>query len=183
MKAARLPRLRLRGTTTIEFAASLLAFIIALFVMLDVCRALFMWNALAGVTRTVARTAIVNAPFGAAVDSARSTAILAVNGSSSYLGSEVTTDAIQVKYLNLAFNAVAATSANSSTNRTTCHNNPAADDCIRFVQVQICKPNTSPCAPLTFTPLLPLFGPISIVPTFVTILPAQGLGCTPGTDC
>ncbi len=168
------------GAAAFEFAIAAIAFFIAMFMMIEVLRAVYVWNMLATVTRQVARAAIVAPPTPDALVSVRRNAILAdTNDKSTAFGADVTADTIQVKYFNLQLNAVSSLPATGNANAQACHANPASASCVRFVQVQICEAG-SDCTPLQFQPAFPLLPKIDL-PTFLTLLPAQSLGCT--GDC
>ena len=150
MRAALATLRRPHGYAAVEFSAGLMVFVLALFAMFDSWRALYTWNTLSAATRSVARTAIVSAINGSAIDAAKVKAILAVDGKSTSLGPDVEVGAIEVQYLNLALTQVASLPASGNANVTTCSANPSAANCVRFVQVRMCQPNSNGCAPLTF---------------------------------
>jgi Flp pilus assembly protein TadG len=183
MRRAPIRRQRPGGFAAVEFAAGLVVFMYIVFTLFDIGRAVYYWNTMAHVTRTVARAAIVTGPNSAALATAKANAIMAgTDGNSTLLGSMVTVDSIKVSYLDLAFNPVAALPANGNVNVDNCQLNAASASCIRFVQVQMCAPNTD-CTPLQFKPVLPYFWPLLAdgvikAPSFLTILPVQGMGCT-----
>lgn len=181
MKRRAPSRGRQRGVVAIEFAYAAPSFIAVMFIMMEVLRAMYVWNMLAAVTRSVARAAIVAAPANAtdAVRDVRKNAILAVDDKSTAFGVNVTVDTIRVSYLNLQLNTVSALPPTGNDNVHTCNANPASVNCVRFVQVQVCEEATD-CKPLQYKPVLPIL-PSFNMPSFVTILPAQSLGCT--GDC
>ncbi len=177
MSAARASLRRQCGAAAIEFALIAMVFVTTAVAMLEVARAMYMWSMLASVTRTVARAAIVTSPAPGALNPARIKAIQAgPDGKSTAFGADVTVDTIQVKYLSLQLNPVAAVPANGNDNIDTCQLDPAGPACVRFVQVQLCQAGTD-CNQLEFKPVLP-FLPNIKVPTFLTLLPVQGMGCT-----
>lgn len=165
-----------RGVAAIEFAFAGFSFSVLLFVLLEFTRALYMWSMLSNVTRMVARAAIVTAPTTAALEPHVKKAIAAgPDKKSTAFGDNVTVDTIQVKYLTLDFNQIGAPPASGNANVDNCQANAAGPNCARFVQVRVCKAGTD-CEPLEFTPALPFLPKIE-VPTFLTILPVQSLGC------
>jgi hypothetical protein len=166
-----------RGVAAVEFAILGMAFITLLFALLETTRAVYMWSMLSNVTRMVARAAIVTAPNATALKPAVAKAIVAgADGRSTAFGVDVTVDTIQVKYLTLDFNPIGTPPASGNANIANCTANPAGSNCARFVQVQVCKAGTD-CDQLEFKPALPFLMTIR-VPTFLTILPVQSLGCT-----
>jgi hypothetical protein len=166
-----------RGAAAVECAIVGMAFITLLFALLDITRAVYMWSMLSNVTRMVARAAIVTAPTTAALKPAVVKAIVAgADGKSTAFGVDVTVDTIQVKFLTFDFNPIGTPPASGNANIASCTANPAGAACARFVQVQVCKAGTD-CSRLEFKPALP-FLPTILVPTFLTILPVQSLGCT-----
>jgi Flp pilus assembly protein TadG len=175
MKAAPACLRRQRGLAAIEFALVGLAFVIALFVLVEATRVVYMLSMLSQVTRMVARAAIVTSPTAAALKPAKVKAIVAgPDDRSTAFGTDVTVDTIQVKYLGFDLNPVPAP-ASGNANIAACTAAPKGPACARFVQVQLCQAGTD-CDHLEFKPALPLLATIR-VPTFLTILPVQSLGC------
>ncbi len=166
-----------RGVAAVEFAVVGLVFIALLLALVELTRAMYMWSMLSNVTRMVARAAIVTAPTAAALKPAIVKAIAAgPDDKSTAYGVDVTVDTIQVKFLNQDLSQMAAPPASGNANIASCQASPAGAACARFVQVQVCQAGTD-CDRLEFAPVAP-FLPVMRLPTFLTILPVQSLGCT-----
>jgi hypothetical protein len=147
-------RSRQRGTTTVEFAIIAALFLVVLFGVIEVGRALFVWNTLTEATRRGARVAVVcpvNDPVIARVtvfgDPLSSTTSPILNG--------LTTGNVQITYLNQNGSAVA---------------NPGGAGFIdiRYVQVAITG--------YQHTLLIPFFTQLITAPSFGTTLPRESMG-------
>ncbi len=175
MKAAPASLRPQRGHALVEFGFVGLYFFIALFMLVEVTRAVYVWSMLSSVTRMVARAAIVTIPTEAALKPAKVKAIVAgLDDKSTVFGTDITIDTIRVKYLGFDLNEVPVP-ASGNANITACKANPQGASCARFVQVQMCQAGTD-CDRLEYIPFVPFLTTIT-VPTFVTILPVQSLGC------
>lgn len=141
-----------KGTTTVEFAIVATVLFIVLFGVIEVGRALFVWNTLTEATRRGARVAAV-----CPIDHA-SVAKVAVfgdplGGDASPILRNLSTANVQVDYLDDAGTAT------------------AVYEDVRYVRVGI--------ANYQHTFLIPFVVRTVTVPPFTTILPAESLGIIP----
>ncbi len=143
-----------KGTTTVEFAIVGTLFFVVLFAVIEIGRALFVWNTITESTRRGARVAAV-CPVGHS--SVPTITILASPGSgpTSPILHGLTTGNVQIDYLDDA-------------NNTTLN---YAD--IKFVRVGINN--------YQHTLLIPLYTRTITVPSFSTTYPAESLGYIPDT--
>lgn len=145
---------RERGTTTVEFAIVGAAAMLVLFGVLEVARALFVWNTLAEATRRGARVAAV-CPIGS--PTVPRVAIFGNPGAddTSPVLPNLTTANVQVEYLD---ETDAATTEY---------------DVVKTVRVSIVD--------YEHTFLIPFIGQTVTVPGFSTTLPVESLGYIPDT--
>jgi hypothetical protein len=145
-------RRRQKGTTTVEFAIVATLLFTLLFGVMEVARALFVWNTLAEVTRRGARVAAV-----CPVDhpSVAKVAVLGdpLGGAASPILKNLTTANVQVEYLDVAGLPT------------------AVFEDIRYVRVAITN--------YQHTLLIPFLTQTIAVPPFTTTLPAESLGYIP----
>lgn len=141
-----------RGTTTVEFAIVATTLFIVLFGVLEIGRALFVWNTLGEATRRGARLAAVCPPNHAAV---REVTVFGPpgGGDASPILKGLTTANVTLAYLDDAGNDTGGTFP------------------ISFVQVGISN--------YQHTLLIPFVMQTLTVPPFSTTLPAESLGWIP----
>lgn len=179
-----------QGVAAVEFAVVVIFFLILLFGVLEMARLVLLFNTLQEVTRRAASLA-VNSPFDAdGREDVRKRALLADKDGYLILGRPVTADHLRLEYLSLsrsgtgalAKQKVAALPASPAQNRLNCLADPYADNCIRFVRVQICQPNSaSACTPVPYEMLFPLIKfPGLVLPRSETVAPAQTMGYIAG---
>jgi len=178
------------GVAAVEFAIVATVFFTVVFGIIEISRAMYIFNTLTEVTRQAARAA-ANISFveGAALDVARKRAVFdAVNGNLPF-GSPITYENIRIEYLYLpprAMSLVAIPSASlpssPARNRLNCLSNPNAVTCIRAVQARVCqeKTDTGNCTAVIFQPLVSLINLPLRLPTSPTIVSAETLGYKPG---
>ena len=142
-----------KGAETVEFAMIAVLLFAVLFAIIEIGRALFVWNALAEATRRGARMAVV-CPYQSPVPA--QVAIFDVIGGAlgtSPIINGLTPAMVSVRYLNLA-GAV-------ETDQTL----------IKFAQVSITG--------YTHALFIPLWGSSFTAPAFTTTLPTESLGAVP----
>ncbi|HEX8612547.1 MAG TPA: TadE/TadG family type IV pilus assembly protein [Telluria sp.] len=187
MQAAFRPhRRRTRGATMIEFAFTLPLFLLFMLGLLEVARALYLWNVLANATAAAARSAaMVDATDQGALDALAQAAGLAARAGGMALGTAQQPDArIVITHLDATFKQVVALPACPSQNIVKCNANPNGSNCVRFVRAQLCAPGSgTECAPATYKPLFTgtALGLEMTYPTFATITPAASLGHQAGS--
>ncbi len=179
---------RQRGSFLVEFAWVFAIFLVMVLAIIEVSRALYMWNTLQEVTRRAARAATTT-DFSdpAAMAKLRRDAVFSTDGNLAF-GAPVTDQHILVDYLSLQNSGsgsqqmpipAAAMPLCPARNRLTCTADSNSPNCIRFVRVRVCRPGTN-CDPVphaTMSSLVEL--PISL-PLSTTIMKAESLGYAPG---
>jgi hypothetical protein len=180
-----------RGGAAIEFALLALMFFIIVFSVLEIARAVYLFNTLQEVTRRAASYA-ANSDFdsGSQAEVRRRALFGSANGRL-ILGAPVTSDHIKIDYLSINGGAgsgslttqrVSTLPSCPAENMTNCLTNPYGASCIRLVQVRICNPGDGgDCTPVPYQALFPLMDLSMIrLPRATTIVPAQTLGNKPG---
>ena len=143
-----------RGVTTVEFAIVAAVFLMVLFGVIEIGRALFIANALSESTRRGARVATI-CPVGDPRPA--QVAILSDGNGRSLIAPNLTTANVVVSYLNQAGAPLA---------------NPAGSyAAIRYVQVRIVG--------FTQQLLIPFVMPEFLMPAFTATLPIESLGYSP----
>lgn len=145
---------RQKGSTTVEFAIIGTLFFVILFGIVEMGRALFVWNGLADITRRAARIAAVCPPNDTSVIR---TAIYnaAGNGGSSRIISGLDPSHVKVRY----FDSTLALVPNPAT---------AGFSSVKYVQASIDG--------YTHQMLIPTFNITLTPPDFATTVPAESLG-------
>ena len=145
---------RQKGMTTVEFAIIGMLFFIILFGIVEVGRALFVWNGLADITRRAARIGAVCPPDDVSVIR---TAIYnaADDGGTSSIISGLDPSHVTVRYLDSTLTDLP---------------NPATTDfsSVKYVQASITG--------YTHQMLIPTFNITLTPPNFATTVPAESLG-------
>lgn len=172
------------GTLTVEYALVLMTFLQFMFLLLEIARALCVWNTVQEVTRRAARAAaITDFSCASALLAVRRNAIFHDSGSDGVLllSGGVTQDHVVIDYLwqdsagNLQALGAGALPAGPAQNRANCMANPASSSCIQFVRARICNP--AGCGPVPYEPMLPWLPlPDMTVPTAATVVRAESLG-------
>ena len=185
-------KLRASGAFAVEFAIVLAILLTVFFAIIDIARAVYMFNTLYDVTRRAARQAAsTNFSDTSAMDALRQAAVMRTTPGALLFGTPVTDQHVRVDYMALlrdtsgvlTLSAIAASAlpACPPQNRSICTANPNDASCIRFVRVRICDAaDASACTGVSYqslTSFIPL--PITL-PTAPTITPAESLGYTPG---
>lgn len=147
-------RKRQAGLTTVEFAIVGSLLFILLFGVIELCRALFVANALVEGTRRGARMAAV-CPVGDPRPA--QTAILANGDGESLISPDLTTGNVEVAYLSATGAVIGDTTANYTN--------------IRYVRVRI--------ANFTQQVLIPFVPSSILMPSFTATLPIESLGYSP----
>lgn len=195
-RAVATPRGRWRqaGAFTVELALVLFLFLALVFTIIEVARALYMWNTLQEVTRRAARSA-ASTSFRdtAAMNQLRRDAIFRDDSGELAFGAPVTDKHIVIDYMALTNEpgpgggtTTAQTPIPASSmpgcpvrNRIICTADQNDASCVRFVRVRICEPGSN-CTQVPYKTMLPLVTlPINL-PMATTIVKAQSLGYAPG---
>lgn len=182
---------RQRGVAAVEFALLAAIFFAFAFSILEVARAVYLFNTLQEVTRRAAADA-ANSDFDSASEAAvRRRALFSDANGNLILGSPITPDHLKIDYLSISTGASAGTLTTQrvstlplcpAENVTNCLTDPYGASCIRLVQVRICEPGDGDdCTPVPYQPLLPFIDLSGLkLPQATTIVPAQTLGNKPG---
>ncbi|MET3131781.1 hypothetical protein AAKU55_002044 [Oxalobacteraceae bacterium GrIS 1.11] len=186
------------GVAAVEVAMLLPLFLGMIFMILEVGRAMYLWNTVQEVTRHAARDATIS-DFSrpAVMDAVRQRAIFRGTPGPLFLGGGIDDTYVRIDYLWLNKNAGANDShalvqvgtlpACPTRNVINCANNPYAATCVRFVRARLCLPgDPDACDPVPYTPLVPLLNSLFTItlPTSDTVAPAESLGYLPGApDC
>lgn len=170
------------GSLTMEYALVFPGFLLFVFLLLEIARALCVWNTVQEVTRRAARgAAISDFSCAAALRAVRLDAIFRDSDGELLLSGGVTQDHVVIDYLwldgagKLQALGAGALPASPAQNRANCMVNPASSSCIQFVRARICSPDG--CQPVPYSPMLrwlPL--PAMTVPTAATVVRAESLG-------
>ena len=182
---------RQAGVFAVEFALVSVIFLTLLFTILELSRALYIWNSLQEVTRRAARAAAVtNFSDPSAMDKVRQNAIFRSSAGGLAFSDPITDQHVRIDYMSIRSPsnsqmqkvkiATAALPACPARNVVTCTANSGDDSCIRLVRVRICEPGGDDCTPVPYRTMLPLISfPVNL-PRSETIAPAESLGYTPG---
>lgn len=183
---------RQRGVAAVEFALLVGVFFSFLVGVMELSRAMFFYQTLQEVTRRAA-SAAAQADFSDTdqLDRIRQYAVLRSTPGELPLGAPVTDLHVRIDYLALLRDAAGrltmtpiapgALPASPALNRQACNVNPNSPSCIRFVQVQICSPDsTATCDRVPYQLMLPLISFDLYLPRATTISVAESLGYEPG---
>lgn len=181
-----LPR-RQDGASAVEFALLALFFFSFIVGMLEVARAMYLWNTSGEITRRLARTlAVTDFNDAGAVAQARQLAAFGSADGSFPLSGVIKGGHFEVSYLRSdGVNAVNPMPACPEQNLINCGADPDGASCIRFVRVRLCEPGGSgECAlvpyPLMVKLELGLPDQLFFLPSFATLVPAADFGRRPG---
>ena len=156
---------RQSGVFAVEFAMLALLFFLFVFAMLEVARAVYVWNMVHEMTRRAARAAAVTDFSNAsALQAVRERAVLRAGPGVLPLGGSISDAYVRIDYLSLANGVPAALPVNAlpgcpQRNRINCLNDPHGASCIRFVRARLCLPGVGArCEGVPYRPVLPLLG-------------------------
>jgi len=180
------------GATVAEFALCVVIFLGVMFFVMEIARALYLWNTLQEVTRRAAYAAAVSDFSNAAVmNGVRQSAVMRDSAGPLLLGAPVTDAHIRIDYLSLTRNGDGSLTptqipagnlpACPTQARINCIANPFGNSCIRFVRVRICAPDTDECGDVAYQPVFPLTGINLTLPQSPTMTKAESLGYQPGS--
>lgn len=173
-----------------EFAAAVTVYLILVFGMIEVARAMYICNTLQEVTRRAAAAA-VNTDFtdATALNHVREKAIFRDGPGMLVFADPVTDEHIRIDYLSVARNgnsmstpSVTAMPSSPSRNRLNCAENPNGPSCVRLVRVRVCMPASAGATACEAVPYKTItsFVPFSFdLPISTTIMPAETLGSPP----
>ena len=181
------------GVFAVEFAILAGLFFLFVFALLEVARAVYLWNLVPEITRRAARAAAV-ADFSNAgvLQAVREQAVLRAGPGRLPLGGAISDAYVRIDYLSQSSGdggvpaalPVSAMPGCPQRNRINCLDNPHGASCIRFVRAQLCLPGTGgSCERVPYRPLLPMLdslfpaGARAVrLPSGVTLVVAESLG-------
>ncbi len=181
-------RSRQAGTTAIEFALLAMFFFSLVVGIVEVARAMYMWNTVSEITRRYARElAVTNFKDGTATAAARTYAAFGRSDGSFPLSGPINGTHFQVSYLRGdGATAVGALPDCPEQNLINCAADPDGANCIRFVRVRVCDPASSGnCSPVAYPLMVKLdmgLPDLFNFPSFATVVPAAGFGHKPGAS-
>lgn len=181
------------GVFAVEFAMLATLFFIFLFALLEVARAVYLWNLVPEITRRAARAAAVTDFSNAsAVQAVREQAVLRSAPGRLPLGGAISDAYVRIDYLSQSSGGggapaalpVGVMPACPQRNRINCLDDPHGASCIRFVRAQLCVPAAGgSCERVPYRPILPLLemlfpsGAQAVrLPSGVTLAVAESLG-------
>lgn len=181
------------GVFAVEFAIVLLLFLTLVFGVIELARAMYLFNTLQEVTRRAA-SAAANTDFRdeAAKGRVRQGAVFRNSPGPLVLGDPVTDEHVRIDYMSLVRNGdgsmtltaipAGAMPACPARNRIICMDNPNDSSCVRFVRVRVCAPgDANACSQVPYKTIVPLIGLALRLPTATTIVTAETLGFATGT--
>jgi len=178
------------GAVAVEFSLTLVLFLTIAFAVIELARAMYMYNTLELATMRAA-TLAANVDFhdAAALSAVRQNAIFRDTPGTLILGDPITDAHIRIDYLALPYTGTpvmtpiptAALPACPVNNRITCMKDPYDASCIRFVRARICDPAvTDSCNNVPYKTLASLVSLPLRLPTATAIVTAETLGAAPG---
>ncbi|MGZ8320722.1 MAG: TadE/TadG family type IV pilus assembly protein [Telluria sp.] len=171
-----------RGIVAVEFAIGSLFFFALVFGLLELARAIYLWNTVAHVTRTAAR--------GAAMADINSDAALGAVSRAAMFGNGSIPLAPALTAANLRYSYLRADGSETARicpteNVRNCAADPRGVNCIRMIQVRLCEPGGDACTPVPYAALVPLLSAFPSgtfnFPSFSSVTPVGSLGRNPNT--
>lgn len=181
---------RVGGLVTAEFSVVLVLFLTLTFCVLEVGRAMYMFNVLHMVTQRAAMAA-ANADFSdpAAMAAVRRYAVMRSTPGALIMGAPVTDDHVRIDYLSLSGTAAKVMTPIAAggmpvcpvNNRIACMQDPNGAACIRLVRARICDPaDADTCRHSAYRTMFPLVLLPVRLPLATAIASAETLGARPG---
>lgn len=142
-----------------------LLFLLFLFAMLEVARAVYLWNMVHEITRRAARgAAVTDFSNASALQAVRTHAVLRAAPGVLPLGGGISDTYVRIDYLSqssggaaLAAVPVTVMPGCPQRNRINCLDDPHGASCIRFVRARLCVPGDGGrCESVPYRPILPL---------------------------
>jgi hypothetical protein len=181
---------RQNGTAAVEFALVAVVFFSIVFGIIELARAMYMYNTMAEVTRSAAHAAAsVSFNDGDALNLVRKRAVLDEANGHLPFGHPVTFNNVRIEYLYLppqtsALQLIPQGSMPSSParNRINCMTNPNGIGCIRAVQARICQEGAAggACTPVIYQSLVSIINFPLRLPMALTIVSAESFGYKAG---
>jgi hypothetical protein len=183
--------LRQAGVFAVEFSMVVVMFLLLIFILLEVSRALYIWNTLQEVTRRAARAAAAtDFSDASALAQLRRQAIFRATPGMLAFSAPVSEDHVVIDYLALENQSdgsmtqvpipTGSLPGCPARNRLVCTADAGSSGCIRFVRVRICQPGSN-CAPVPYETIVPMVNMSVTLPISTTIVKAESLGYSPGS--
>ncbi len=185
-----------KGVYAVEFSIVLIVILTFIFAVMELARAMFLFNTLQDVTRTAALgAATADYRDDGAMARVRQRAIFRTTPGLLVVGDPVTDEYVRIDYLALVRGADGSMTMTpiskgawpscTARNRQICMQNPNDATCMRLVRARICKPGgEGSCDKVDYVPLMPLLSFPVTLPVSSTIVPAGTLGYEEGeTPC
>lgn len=183
---------RAGGLVTAEFSLVLVVFLTVACGVLEVGRAMYLYNALYMVTQRAALAA-ASADFSnpQAMAAVRQRAVLRTMPGNLIMGAPVSDAHVRIDYMSLSgagtevMQPIAAGNmpACPVNNRIACMKDPNSAACIRLVRVRICDPAvTDKCDLTAYRAMFPLVKLPLQLPMSTTIAAVETLGAAPGDE-
>ncbi len=170
-----------RGGAAVEFSWVVLFFVTYMIGVMELSRALFLWNTMTEVTRRASRVAAVSAFDPLSISASKYHAMF--DSTSLPLAGNITAADLVVDYLAAdTTTVVTAMPASAAANLVSCTANPNGASCVRFVRVRLCLGGDASCPPIPYTTMTGLHSFVSgsiRFPRFTTIAPIGTLGRMP----
>ena len=171
------------GAAAVEFALVAVMFFTVLFGIVEIGRAMYVFNTVQEVTRRAAREAVVS--WVSLASSIQHDAIFrsGISGSATLPGaSEISDASVSISYLNRNLDEIPAASlpASPDDNVEACLDKQS--NCIAFVQAELCRQGSEGCLPIPYMPMVGLFSFFGVdIPQSRVIMPAESMGYVPPT--
>jgi hypothetical protein len=181
---------RQAGVYAVEFSIVVVLFLTLMFGIIEVARAMYLFNTLQEATRRAASlAAVTNFRNAADMQGVREQALFLTEPGELSLGSPISDRHIRIDYLALVRDASGTSTMTpipdsslpscAARNRVICMANRNDASCIRFVRARVCDPaNTSECVAVRYRPLSGLIDLPIDLPRAPTIATAETLGFT-----
>jgi hypothetical protein len=178
-----------KGATAVELALTLPVFLIFVFGIIELARAMYICNTLQEVTRQAAALAVhTDFSDASAMQRVREKAVFRDSPGLLAFADPVSDEYVKIDYLyipptgNVPQPITGALPSNPAANLQTCTRNPYDSSCIRLVRVRICVPDgdRNSCAPVPYKTLTSYIGLPFKLPMSTTIAQVETLGLPPG---
>lgn len=176
-----------RGVVAVEFALSIIAFLLVMFATIEYARMMYLWNTQQEAVRRAARAAaLTDFSNAAAMQALRRNALFRNDDGALVLAPQLTTERLQIDYLALSAAGTLAPlpvlPGCPARNVVNCNSDPHGASCIRFVRVRLCDAGAGPgdCPPLPYVRMMPLVPVPARLPPSTVTLRAESLGFRPG---
>lgn len=187
---------RQAGVAAVEVAVLMFAYLVIVFTIIEMARAMFIYQTVQEATRYAARAAAATSHRDtAALERIRQRAVLRDSPGELVLGRPLTDRNVRIDYLALLRSADGSMTLEPISpsslptcprqNREICMENPNASNCIRFVRARICaEDGGADCNPVRYENLVKLITWELPIPTAQTLRPVESFGSMPeGTPC